>query len=87
MLAVPVGRPTRLPDVELLSLDAPTFGVVGKSVRVPFTIDSSLPRDYVATVVLRTSDGYEGSKDIRVAAMGRTNDSIAWKPAEIGDLS
>ena len=47
VFAVPVGSPTRLPDVELLSLDAPTFGVAGKSVRIPFTIESSLPRDYV----------------------------------------
>ena len=30
VFAVPVGSPTRLPDVEVLSLDAPTFGVVGK---------------------------------------------------------
>jgi len=46
VFAVPVGQPTRLPDVELLSLDAPTFAVAGKSVRVPFSIDSSPPRDF-----------------------------------------
>ena len=40
VFAVPVGSSTRLPDVELLSLDAPTFGVAGKSVRIPFTIES-----------------------------------------------
>jgi hypothetical protein len=87
VFAVPVGQPTRLPDVELLSLDAPTFGVAGKSVRIPFTIDSSLPRDYVTSVVLRTSDGDEVSKDVRVLAMGRTNDWILWKPNEMGDLT
>ena len=87
VFGVPVGKRTRLPDVELLSLDAPTFGVAGKSVRVPFTIESSLPRDYVANVVLRTSDGDEVPKDIRVRAMGRTNDWIVWKPEEIGDLT
>ena len=46
VFTVPVGSPQRLPDVELLSLDAPTFGVAGKSVRIPFTIESSLPREY-----------------------------------------
>ena len=30
-----------------VSLDAPTFGVAGKSVRIPFTIESTLPREYV----------------------------------------
>ena len=87
VLAVPVGQPTRLPDVELLSLDAPTFGVAGKSVRIPFTLESSLPRDYVATAVLRTSEGDEVSKDVRIAAMGRTHDWITWKPEAIGDVT
>ena len=59
VFAVPVGSRTRLPDVELLSLDAPTFGVAGKSVRIPFTIESALPREYVTTVSLRTSRGDE----------------------------
>ena len=57
VFTVPVGSSSRLPDVELLSIDAPTFGVAGKAVRIPFTIDSAMPRAYVTTVTLRTSDG------------------------------
>ena len=87
VFAVPVGRPTRLPDVELLSLDAPTFGVAGKSVRIPFTIESSLPREYVATVALRASDGDELSKEVRIAPMSRTSDWIVWKPRSTGDFT
>ncbi len=87
VLAVPVGRRDRLPDVELASLDAPTFGVAGKSVRIPFTIESSLPREYTATVVLKTSDGQEQTAEVRVAAQGRTTDSIIWKPKEVGDYT
>ena len=90
MLAIPVGQPTRLPDVELLSLDAPTFGIAGKSVRIPFTLESSLPRDYVATAVLSTSEGEKISKDLRVAAMvkrngqpiGTTTLAYAGKPSQ-----
>ncbi len=87
VFAVPVGSPTRMPDLELLSLNAPTFGIAGKSVRIPFTIDSSLPRDHVATVVLKTSNGDQISKEVPIAAMGRTSDWIAWKPEEIGDYT
>ena len=87
VFTVPVGNPTRLPDIELISLNAPTFGVAGKSVRIPFTIDSSLPRSHVTTVVLQTSDGEKVSKDIRIAAMGRTNEWIVWKPADTGDYT
>ncbi len=87
VFAVPIGSPTRLPDIELLSLDAPTFGIAGKSVRIPFTIDSSLPREYQTTLVLKTSDGDEITKEVRIAAMGRTSDSVVWKPKTTGDFT
>ncbi len=87
ILAVPLGSRTRLPDVELLSLDLPTFGIAGKSVRVPFTIDSSLPREYVTTVTLKTSDGDQVSKDLRIAPMSRTSDWLLWKPKATGDFT
>lgn len=85
VFAVAVGSPTRLPDVELTGLDLPTFGVAGKSVRVPFTISSSLARDHTATVKLRSSSGEELTKEVRVGAMSRTSDWMAWKPDKAGD--
>jgi hypothetical protein len=87
VLAVPVGKRDRLPDVEVRSVDAPTFAIQGKSVRVPFTIESSLPRDYITTVTLRTSNGEEVSKEVRIAAMGVTSDWLAWKPTTLGDVT
>jgi hypothetical protein len=87
VFTVPVGSPSRLPDIELLSVDAPTFGIAGKQVRVPFTIESSLPRDYTATVKLKASDGEEVEREVRIAAMGRTNDAIVWKPKAVGDFT
>lgn len=87
VFAVPVGSPQRLPDVELLSLDAPTFAVVGKSVRIPFTIESTLPREFTTTVTLHTSNGDDVTKEVRVAPQGRTNDAIVWKPKETGNFT
>lgn len=87
VFTVAVGSPTRLPDVELVDLDLPTFGVAGKAVRVPFTIESSLPREYLTTVTLKTSTGETLTKDVRIAAMGRTSDAITWKPAATGDYT
>ena len=86
-LAVPVGKAERLPDVDVLSLDAPTFAVIGKSVRIPFSIESSLPRDYLTTVALRSTAGDEVTKDVRIAAMGVTHDWMMWKPAALGDVT
>ncbi|TWU26009.1 hypothetical protein [Bythopirellula polymerisocia] len=87
LMTLTVGSRERLPDVELVSLDAPTFGVAGKSVRIPFTIDSSLPREQLATVILKTGDGDEITKEVRIAANGRTTDAVIWKPNEIGDTT
>jgi uncharacterized membrane protein len=85
VFVAPLGSPSHLPDVELVGLDLPTFGVVGKSVRIAFSIDSWLPRDYTTTVTLETSSGEKLSKEVRIAAMGRTNDWIVWKPELAGD--
>ena len=52
VFTVAVGSRTRLPDLELTSLDCPTVGVAGKPVRVPFTIQSSLPTERVVGVRL-----------------------------------
>ncbi len=87
VFTVPVGSPNRLPDLELLSLDVPTFGIAGKSVRIPFTIESSLPRDFLTTVVLKTSDGEDIPREVRIAPMGRTTDSVLWKPKTTGDFT
>lgn len=83
---IAVGSKTKLPDVELLTLDAPTFGVAGKAVRIPFTVESSLPRDFVSTVTLSV-DGEVLTKEVRVAAMSRTTDAVTWKAKETGDYS
>ncbi|MBA3315474.1 MAG: hypothetical protein H0T47_19575 [Planctomycetaceae bacterium] len=87
VFTVLAGSSEPLPDVELTSVDLPTFGVSGKVVRVPFTIESTLPRDHVTTVTLKTSDGETLTKDVRIAAMGRTSDAFSWKPSAAGDLT
>ncbi len=87
IFGVSVGSQSRLPDLDLLSFDVPTFGVAGKNVRIPFTIESSLPRDHVAQVELQVSDGTKIKHQVRVAAMGRTSDAIIWKPELVGDYS
>ncbi len=87
IFSVPVGSQTRLPDLDLLSFDVPTFGVGGKNVRLPFTIESSLPRDHLAQIELKVSDGTVIKHQVRVSAMGRTSDAILWKPESVGDYT
>ncbi len=87
IFTVPVGSQTRLPDVNLLSFDVPTFGVAGKTVRIPFTIESSLPRDHVTQVTMTSADGVRVTQEVRVSAMGRTSDALLWKPEQVGDFT
>lgn len=87
IFTVPTGSPTRLPDIELISVDLPTFGAAGKPVRIPFTIDSSLPREFLTTVTMKASSGETLTKDIRIAPMGRTYESIDWQTEAIGDYT
>ncbi len=87
IMSVPLGSQSRLPDLDLVSFDVPTFGVAGKNVRIPFTIESALPRDHVAQVELTISDGTVLQKQIRIAGMGRTSDAIVWKPEGEGDYT
>ena len=87
VFVVPLGAETRLPDVELKSFDVPTFAIAGKPLRVPFTIESSLPRDEAATVEMKSSNGEVVTKSIVIPAMGRVTDAIAWKPEKPGEMT
>jgi uncharacterized membrane protein len=87
VFAVPVGSPTKLPDLELAGLDCPTVGVTGKPVRVPFTIRSSLPTERTASVRLAVSSGETLAKEVRLPAMGTVTDWFFWTPRETGDYT
>lgn len=86
VFAVGRGSESRLPDLELSRVDAPTFGVLGKPLRIPFVIESSLPRETKVAVTLTPSEGAAVSREVTIPAMGRLNETILWTPAETGDF-
>jgi hypothetical protein len=86
VFTVPLGSETRLPDVALTSFDVPAFAIAGKPLRIPFTIESSLPRDEPATIEMKSSTGEVVSKSVVIPAMSRLQDVITWKPGDPGDL-
>ena len=85
--AVPAGSPTKLPDLDLTSLDCPTMGVAGKPVRVPFTIVSSLPTERVVVATLATSTGEKLVKEVRLPPMATVTDWVYWTPPAVGDYT
>ncbi len=65
----------------------PRLVLSAKSVRIPFTVESSLPRDHSAVVTMTSTDGSKVTREIRIAAMGRTTDAVLWKPENVGDYT
>ncbi len=102
VFAVGIGSEDRLPDIELTGLDAPTFGVVGKAMRLPFRIQNWLPRDRDITITLsgKLEAAPQGTpaaagpaeissvqKTFRVPGMGQIQDSLEWRPTTIGQYA
>jgi hypothetical protein len=79
LFPIPVGSKVRLPDLDLLSVSAPTYGIVGENVQIPFTIRSSLDRQVRTVVRLRDESGKERTKDIVIPPNSETYDSILWR--------
>ncbi len=86
VFAVTMGADTRLPDVEITSFDVPTFAVAGKPLRIPYTIDSALPRDEVIALTMTTSTGEEVHEQITLPAMGRLEEALVWQPKTPGKV-
>lgn len=84
---VAVGSPSSLPDVDLISIESPTFGIANKPVRIPFTVDSTLTREFETTATVRLSNGETLTRELRVSPMGRTSDAFSWTPESIGDYT
>ncbi len=79
LFAIPVGSNVRLPDLDVLSVSAPTYGIVGENVQIPFTIRSSLDRQVRTIVRLRDESGRERTKDIVIPPNSETYDSMLWR--------
>lgn len=79
IFAIPVGSQTRLPDLDLLTVSAPTYGIIGENIQIPFTIRSSLDRQVRTVVRVRDESGREQTKDIMLPPGEETYDSILWR--------
>ncbi len=84
---VGVGSETALPDIEVASLDAPTFGVVNKPTRIPFSITSTLARDARVSVELSSTDGDRITGEYTIPANGVLQEAFVWSPKKVGEYS
>ena len=97
VFAVGVGSKVPLPDLALVSMDAPTYAVVNKQLRIPFVVRNTLGQDRDVNVTLTQT--YKGnlrdntdnkstvSKLIRVPAMSQVQENMVWTPPATGDAT
>ena len=87
VFAVGVGSKVPLPDLELVSMDAPTYAVVNKQLRIPFVVRSTLGQDRDVNVTLSINKKSTVSKLIRVPAMSQAQENMVWTPPAVGDYT
>ena len=86
VFAIQAGSEASLPDLEVVSLDAPTFGVVDKPVRIPFSISSTMPREVPVSVSLTSSGGEKLQETFTVPANGTLQNAFVWRPKKVGEF-
>lgn len=96
VFAIGVGSRVPLPDLELVRMDAPTFGVVNKQVRIPFVVRSTLGQDRDVRVTLNINQKSESTaatpekqitKVVRVPAMRQAQDNVVCTLPATGDYT
>ncbi len=77
---VPTGSPAPLPDLALQEVKAPTYGIIGETVQIPFTVKSTLGKEIKTTLALTSKDtGKTVTHPVTIPAQGEVSDSILWK--------
>lgn len=76
--SVPIGQSSRLPDVELVSLDVPAIAVPNKTVRLPFRLQHWMDRTQPLRVVLEIDGEAVEERVINVASRTRFDEAFTW---------
>lgn len=85
VFSVGVGSETYLPDVELQSVQAPSYGLVNERISVMFTLQNHLPREVKTTVTVEGPGGANGSKNVVLPPMGQVQDMLVFTPQTEGE--
>lgn len=85
IFGVHLGSEDRLPDIRITDVAIPTYGVTGKSLRIPVSLRSSLARPYPAQVKVTMSSGEILEKTVAIPAQNKAEVVFEWKPESAGD--
>ena len=84
VFAVGVGSETYLPDVELMNVLAPTYGLVNERISVVVTLQNHLQREVKTVISISGPGGATGSKNVTLPPMAQTQEMIVFTPQAEG---
>ena len=87
VFAIGIGSKVPFPDLELVRMDAPTYGVANKQLRIPFVVRSTLGQDRDVRVTLSVNKKATATKVVRVPAMSQAQENIVWTPGAEGQAT
>jgi hypothetical protein len=85
IFSVAVGREAPVPDVILESVSAPSYGLFGEQISIPFKVRNHLPREVKTVISLFDSKIEETKKEIVIPALGELQEAIVWSPRAVGE--
>lgn len=88
IFSVGVGSETYLPDVELMSVLAPSYALVNERLSIVVTLQNRLSREVKTTVTINGPDGVAGTKAVTLPPMAQTQEMIVITPQseKVGDF-
>ncbi|MHA3772361.1 hypothetical protein ACXR0O_12580 [Verrucomicrobiota bacterium sgz303538] len=85
VFTVGVGNETYLPDVELQSVLAPTYGLINERISVMFTLQNHLQREVKTTVTIAGPGGVNSAKQVTLPPMGQVQEMLVFAPQVEGE--
>ena len=87
LFAVEVGQDAPLPDIELESVSAPSYGLLGEQISLPFRVYNRMTSDQTFIIRLKDGDQEVAQKEILVAGLSDLQETLVWSPQEMGERS
>lgn len=87
VFAVGVGAERPLPDLILEKVTAPSYGLIGEQISIPFKIQNHLAREIKTTLTIAEPDGEETKREVTLPALGQLADAIVWSPRLVGETT
>ena len=87
IFAVQVGRESPLPDIELSAVSAPSYGLMGEQISLPFHLHNRMQKDFKFKALLKDGDEIVAEKDVTLPASTDLQETIVWSPQNVGERS